>query len=340
MNDLTPSDDTFDELDELVSSYIDGEATPEEVARVNANPELLARVATFENTREWLASPVTPLPDAEVEQLISGALDVSDTSKRVTDLAAAKGSRKVSFTRLGDLIRSSSGVRLATVAAACVLLAGVAGVLFALNNSDSGEFMATETSAEGDTTSAESTESAESADSEATADAAEADFSNQRDPQADLDLADGTTAALDYQVIDLNIAESYQDLDALINHVSSHWQEITESDDSVSSGDTSGEEGLAEHGLEPQGLEVQGLTERALADVECGASLREYINDQVSASGSGSDELSRGGNISVGETLVSGAPLTVVVVDFGSSTELLTASEPACVVERVATLTP
>ena len=48
--------------DELVSAYLDGEATPAEIAEVEASDALLARVEELRAVRDAVAEPVTPLP--------------------------------------------------------------------------------------------------------------------------------------------------------------------------------------------------------------------------------------------------------------------------------------
>ena len=130
MSDPTPSDD------ELISSYIDGEATLDEVARIQADPELLARVQEFEAAKDLLSSPVPPLPESDVDRLIDNALWQSTTSDRITDLSAVRAMRRF------------NPQRLTTIAATLVLLAGVVGALIALNNSGAGDEMSAETSAD------------------------------------------------------------------------------------------------------------------------------------------------------------------------------------------------
>ena len=55
--------DPSHQRDELVSVYIDGEATPAERVRVEADPELVRRVGELRAVRAALAAPVAP-PDA------------------------------------------------------------------------------------------------------------------------------------------------------------------------------------------------------------------------------------------------------------------------------------
>jgi hypothetical protein len=65
--------------DELVSAYLDGDATPAERARVESDPVLLAQVERFRLVAAALREPVTPDP-ARKEQAIAAALGVLDGS--------------------------------------------------------------------------------------------------------------------------------------------------------------------------------------------------------------------------------------------------------------------
>ena len=339
MSDPTPSDD------ELISSYIDGEATLDEVARIQADPELRARIQEFEAAKDLLSSPVPPLPESDVDRLIDNALWQSTTSDRITDLSAVRAMRRF------------SPQRLATIAATLVLLAGVVGALIALN-SDSGDEIAS-TSADsfemaddyvgddGDDMAEDDSDMADSGDDMAEAmpesDMAEAmpesdmaeddsDMAESGDDMAepndsgqsvadDPTASTSTVAAVDlrrsYRLLTLEIAESYETLDELIVQTTSQWREL------VDAGAT----------LVPQVIEEQGITEQSLADVPCGQRLHASIDTLDHSAGSG--------GISVGETTIAGAPLTVVVVELSIDTAvLLTAGEPDCAVNNLATLSP
>jgi hypothetical protein len=63
-----PSDD----VDELASAYVDGEATPGERARVEADPDLVARVSELRAVRSALAAPLVQ-PDARVRERVLAA---------------------------------------------------------------------------------------------------------------------------------------------------------------------------------------------------------------------------------------------------------------------------
>lgn len=66
------------ELDELASAYLDGAATPDERARVEADPDLLAEVERLRQIRAVVSSSTEPAPLSVREAQISAALDVWD----------------------------------------------------------------------------------------------------------------------------------------------------------------------------------------------------------------------------------------------------------------------
>ena len=64
--------------DELLSAYLDGEATPAEIAEVEGDDALLARVEELRAVRDAVAAPVPSLSAEQRDQLISAALGVAD----------------------------------------------------------------------------------------------------------------------------------------------------------------------------------------------------------------------------------------------------------------------
>ena len=68
--DLTPQ-----ELDELASAYLDGEATPAEAALVESDPRMQALVEELRAVRDLLAAPVEVPSDEVRDQMIARALD-------------------------------------------------------------------------------------------------------------------------------------------------------------------------------------------------------------------------------------------------------------------------
>ena len=351
MSDPTPSDD------ELISSYIDGEATLDEVARIQADPELLARVQEFEAAKDLLSSPVPPLPQSDVDRLIDNALWQSTTSDRITDLSAVRA------------MRTFSPQRLATIAATLVLLAGVVGALIALN-SDSGDEMTAETSADssemaddyvgddGDDMAFDGDATAESGDDmaddgDATAESGDDMAGSAEDmadamPESDMaedgddmtepydseqSLADdqtastSTVAAADprrvYSQLNIEIAESYESLDELTVHTADQWRELVAADFA----------GF----IVPYDEEGHESTEQALAATPCGQSLLTYMYAMPDIDGVDA--------LRISETTINGIPITIAVLGLSGdlspdTAALLTASEPTCTVEQLATLTP
>jgi len=68
MNDFDPS------LDEIVSAYVDGVATPDERARVESDPALVERAATFRRLHDAVAAPPARADDDLRTTLIARAL--------------------------------------------------------------------------------------------------------------------------------------------------------------------------------------------------------------------------------------------------------------------------
>ncbi len=60
--------------DELVSAVLDGEATPDERARVAADPVLSARLAEFATVAEAVGAPVAPAPAEARDTVIAAAV--------------------------------------------------------------------------------------------------------------------------------------------------------------------------------------------------------------------------------------------------------------------------
>lgn len=68
-----------DHDDELVSAALDGEAPPDDVARVEGDPALAARLAELRAAADAVAAPVPPLPSDVVDRLVDVAI-ASDTA--------------------------------------------------------------------------------------------------------------------------------------------------------------------------------------------------------------------------------------------------------------------
>ena len=106
MTDFDPTPD-----DELVSAYLDGEATPAERAVVEGDPRLLARVDELRAVTAAVGAPVPP-DDSARDRLIAQALTAAGPVAPVVSLDAARRRRQRTF------------VAIASVAAALAVPAG------------------------------------------------------------------------------------------------------------------------------------------------------------------------------------------------------------------------
>ena len=88
---MTMTDDP-DFLDELLTRYLDGDATDDEIARVEADPALVARVATLRTAIDLVASPIT-IPTADLDRIRAAAIAESATSSAVSDLDARRAQK-------------------------------------------------------------------------------------------------------------------------------------------------------------------------------------------------------------------------------------------------------
>lgn len=114
--------DDPDFLDELLTRYLDGEATDSEVARVESDAELIARVEQHRAVIDLVQSPIT-IPTPDLDRVRTAAIAESTTTPRVADL---------DILRVERLQRRN---RILAVAAALVFLAvGVAAIQGTLDN--------------------------------------------------------------------------------------------------------------------------------------------------------------------------------------------------------------
>lgn len=127
-----------EEFDDLASAYVDGEATAEEIARVESDPELLALVEEFRLLTT--STSALPKPDsAQRESHIAAALAAFDAETAGRETAAASPT----VTSLTER-RAKKGVPGWMLNAAAVLVV-VGGVGFAITQlPDSGDETATE----------------------------------------------------------------------------------------------------------------------------------------------------------------------------------------------------
>ena len=181
------SDEQFRE-DELASAYLDGEATPAEIAKVEASDALLARVEEFRALRDAVAEPVTPLPEDLQDDLIGAALGVAEAEE-----AARLEAKVVPLQRPQRLLLA--------MAAVVVLLAAVVGTgLIASRGGDDFDESATLATA--------MTESAAGMDTASEAPAAEEEPTAQMDMAAEAPMAEEEpTAEMDMATTDEAMAE-------------------------------------------------------------------------------------------------------------------------------------
>lgn len=161
--------------DELVSAYLDAEATPAEIAEVEGSDALRARVEQLRAVRDAVAEPVVPLSADLRDDLIGAALQVADAE------AAARVEAKVVPLRRPQRL-------LLAMAAAVVVLAAVVGTgLIASRGGDDYATMASDATAD-----AMAGASAEMA-AEPPADAAPMDEEEPM-PEMDMEAADEAMA--------------------------------------------------------------------------------------------------------------------------------------------------
>lgn len=125
MSDLTPQD-----RDELASAYLDGEATAEEQAIVEADPALLARVEQFRQAATEVANPVV---EVGREKIIAQALEISATRRRLKGLVPKGLFRKLRIPPQGH----RRLVPIYSVAAVLVVAFLATSIFLLLSNDDS-----------------------------------------------------------------------------------------------------------------------------------------------------------------------------------------------------------
>ena len=136
-----------------------------------------------------------------------------------------------------------------------------------------------------------------------------------------------TVAAADlrriHRLLNIEIAESYQTLDELIDHTADQWRELVATDFA----------GF----IVPEDEEGHESTEQALAAIPCGQSLLTHMYAMPDIDGVYA--------LRISETTINGIPISIAVLpltgDHSPDTAaLLTASEPTCTVSQIATLSP
>ena len=168
--------------DELVSAYLDGEATPAEVAEVEGDDVLLARVEQLRAVRDAVAAPVPPMSAEQRDRMISAALEVADA-----EAAEHREDKIVPLHRPRQTLLA--------VAAATIVLAAVVGAgLIASRGSDDSTEMAVDAPAALDGTADMS--QASPADEDPMAEA-EADDTSRASPTTTMRTAEADMAMAD-----------------------------------------------------------------------------------------------------------------------------------------------
>ena len=76
--------------DELVSVYLDGEATPDEASEVTGDEALMARFEDFRAVRDGVAAPVSPLSAQQRDHMIDAALEAMHAEAADPEAAPAR----------------------------------------------------------------------------------------------------------------------------------------------------------------------------------------------------------------------------------------------------------
>lgn len=198
------SDEQFRE-DELVSAYLDGEATPAEIAEVEQDDGLLARVEQLRAARDAAAAPVAPLPAELRDRMIETALAAADAE---TD--QRREARIVPVRRRRETLLA--------VAAAAILLAAVvsAGLIASRGGDDEAEMAADAAAADDSGAVAGAAPAATAAPAEADMAMAEdsADYEMAAEPMPEEELMAATTTSAYAQADEEPMAEPEVALEA------------------------------------------------------------------------------------------------------------------------------
>jgi hypothetical protein len=98
--------------DEIVSAVLDGEATADEQAAVEADPRLQAQLEAFRSVHEAVAAPVDPLDEVTRRRLIDRALDAAEAAPARVPLSGRRTGRSWWQGGLGVGIGSAAAVAL------------------------------------------------------------------------------------------------------------------------------------------------------------------------------------------------------------------------------------
>ena len=171
--------------DELVSAYLDGEATPAEIAEVERDDALLARVEQLRSVRDAVAAPVAPMPAELKDQMIGAALAAAEAGN-----LRRRAARIVPFHRRHQ-------TRLAVAAAVILLAAVVSAGLIASRGGDDADMAAQAPAAEMDDAGSSAADVAVPAEAESTAMPTTTAYVEmaEEEPMAELEAAAAETVA-------------------------------------------------------------------------------------------------------------------------------------------------
>jgi hypothetical protein len=120
---MTDHDDPLHPLDELASAHLDGLTTPAEAARVDADPDLAARVARLAATRDAVRSPDAGSDPARRDEAIAAALDAFDAAGEEGPASAGTAVSPSVTSLTARPAHARRALRLVGIAAAVALLA-------------------------------------------------------------------------------------------------------------------------------------------------------------------------------------------------------------------------
>ena len=183
--------DNTDELDELVSRYLDAEVTADETALVESDPKLLARADAMRAAIEAIATPVD-MPTVDLDRRRTIALDAHPTSAQITDLSTA---RARTVERRNRFVAVAAGVVLLAVAFTAIQRLD-------LNDDDQADF-ATESTESGGQTSAAVDDALEMFSDDTALEEAAADTVEEAAEMDDGVGAGGDAAAIEGTSIDM-----------------------------------------------------------------------------------------------------------------------------------------
>jgi len=112
--------------DEVVSAVLDGEATPEERARVDGDAVLARRLAQFRSVSDVVGGPVSPVDAATRDESIDRALQSAGDDRGEADV--------IGIDRAGRRWRPEPNRKVLVAAAAVVCLLALAGGLLAVGD--------------------------------------------------------------------------------------------------------------------------------------------------------------------------------------------------------------